>query len=327
MRRPWAGRRSRWAVVAIVAVAASGCGATPVPTRMPALPKLGAVQVLGIGDLGDPAMLLAGGKYYLFGTDDAPWHIPTEVSSNLVDWTRLPDAVPTDPAWADPDANDSSTWAPYAMQIGSTFFLYITVKDKAANRQCIAAMTSKSPGGPYKDGKGSPLICQPSLGGSIDPYVVSDDGLHLLWKSDGNCCGLPTAIWEQDLSPNGIDLTGQPHKIYSPDLAWQGGITENPAVIPATHGGWWLFYSGNYFDVTGYGTGIAWCPTLSGPCRDAAPAAVLSTGPNQFSPGGLGFFTGPHGKLTGVFATWNRPARNGIFRCCRQVDLVPVLSS
>jgi arabinan endo-1,5-alpha-L-arabinosidase len=151
-------------------------------------------------------------------------------------------------------------------------------------------------------------------------------GLHLVWKSDGNCCGLHAQLWEQDLTADGLSLTGRSHLLLTADLPWQAGIVENPALLRASRG-WWLFYSGNRFDVAGYATGLAWCPTLRGPCRETSESPFLAGTATQFAPGGLDFFRDAHGTEWAAFATWSRPPRNGRFYCCRPLNIAPVLSS
>ncbi|HVM66347.1 MAG TPA: glycoside hydrolase family 43 protein [Acidimicrobiales bacterium] len=278
------------------------------------------------GDFGDPAVVPTGASYVLFGTDDPPDHIPTATSSDLTTWLHGPDAVPVLPSWASPDPNDALTWAPAGATVGGRDLLYVSVHDAIADRQCIAVLAAHTPLGPYADARGSPLVCQAGLGGSIDPSVIDDDGLHLVWKSDGNCCGLPASLWEQDLRPDGLAVTGSAHRLLTADRAWQGGIVENPALLRASRG-WWLFYSGNRFNVAAYGTGLAWCPSLAGPCRETASSPYLAGTATEFSPGGLDVFRDAGGRRWAAFATWNRPPRHGRFFCCRSLDLAPVVSS
>ena len=121
------------------------------------------------------------------------------------------------------------------------------------------------------------------------------------------------------------------HRLLTAERPWQGGIIEEPAVIPAKGGGWWLFYSGNFFDKPEYATGLAWCSSLAGPCRETSDGPYLDTPAlqqqNQFAPGGLDTFRDGNGALWAVFDTWNRPTRNGRFRCCRSIQLAQILSA
>jgi hypothetical protein len=311
------------AVAAVALPSYSGGAHGPVPR----LPRLGSAHDAYDGDFGDPFVLSTRAGFVLFGTDDPPDHIPTATSSDLMHWVHGADAMPVLPQWASPDPTDSLTWAPAATVVGRRYLLYATVHAISADRQCIAVLTSATPLGPYRDARGAPLVCQVALGGSIDPNITSAGGrLHLAWKSDGNCCGLPASVWEQDLRPDGLALVGTAHKLLSATQRWQGGVIENPALLAAPGGGWWLFYSGNRFDVAAYATGLAWCPRLEGPCRETSSGPFLAGTASQFSPGGLDFFR-VRGHLMAAFATWNRPARNGRFFCCRSLDVAPVVTT
>jgi beta-xylosidase len=298
-------------------------------TRVPPLPRLGAIRDAYDGDIGDPSVLPVPGGYAVFGTDDAPDRVPTATSTDLLSWTTGPDAVPTLPSWADPDPGNDLTWAPSAIASGGGYLLFVTVHDLAADRQCVAVLVAAAALGPYRDGRGSPLVCQAALNGSIDPSVVVDaaGGHHLVWRSDSGCCGPPAILWEQDLRPDGLALVGEAHRLLTADRPWQDGVIENPAMLPASRGGWWLFYSGNRFDSPAYATGLAWCQRLAGPCREVSDHPFLAGSPTLQSPGGMDFFRDAAGRRWAAFATWNRPPRHGRFFCCRSVELAPILST
>jgi hypothetical protein len=309
------------------------------PTSVPALPVLGPAHDVYDGDLGDPFVLGvtgAGGRidsYVAFGTGDWPARVPTASSTDLQTWRQGGDALPDLPAWAGADPKNSLSWAPAALQTDRGFILYVTLPDAASGQQCIGAATSAVAQGPYTGVGDGPLLCQHDLGGSIDPALVRDGTgqLHLLWKNDGNSVGAASSLWEQRLTADGLGVTGVAHRLLGASLPWQGGIVEEPAMVPATGGGWWLYYSGNFFDRPEYATGLAYCPTIEGPCRDVSDQAVLATPAlaqdHQFAPGGLDTFLDSQGRRWAVFDTWNRPTRNGRFYCCRSLQLAEVLSA
>ena len=325
-------------LVAALLVARSG-GGHDAPTKTPPLPVLGPAHDVYDGDLGDPFVLGVTGasgkidQFVAFGTGDYPARIPTASSTDLTSWQRGGDALPQLPAWAGPDPRNSLSWAPAALQTDHGFILYVTLPDAASGQQCIGAATSPVPQGPYTGVGDGPLLCQHDLGGSIDPALVRDPAghLHMLWKNDGNSVGAASSLWEQSLTADGLGVVGQAHRLLTATLPWQGGIVEEPAMVPATGGGWWLYYSGNFFDRPEYATGLAYCPTLEGPCREVSDAAVLATPAlqqqNQFAPGGLDTFLDGQGRRWAVFDTWNRPTRNGRFYCCRSLQLAQVLSA
>ncbi|MCA1845342.1 MAG: glycoside hydrolase family 43 protein, partial [Actinobacteria bacterium] len=289
------------------------------------------------GDLGDPFILPVGTtgsttSFVAFGTGDWPARIPTARSRDLVTWEKGPDALPDLPGWAAADVRHSLSWAPAVLDTGHGYVLYVTLPDARSGQQCIGVATSPAPEGPYAEVGVGPLVCQHDLGGSIDPSVTrGDDGhLRLLWKDEGNTRGRSSGLWAQPLTADGLHLAGTPHRLLTAQRSWQEKIIEEPAVIPASGGGWWLFYSGSLFDTPTYATGLAYCPDLDGPCRETSGEPFLGTqGLNeqgQSAPGGLETFRDQHGALWAVFDTWNRPTRNGRFRCCRSLQLAPVLS-
>jgi len=318
-------------VATLVAVARQAGGdARPRP------PRIGQAHDVYDGDLGDPFILpvTAPGRaptFVAFGTGDWPSRVPTARSSDLTTWQEGPDALPELPSWAAPDPKNSFSWAPAALDTGHGFVLYVSLPDAQSGQECIGAATSAAPEGPYTGVGDGPLLCQHELGGSIDPTVTRDHSgkLHLLWKNDGNALGLPSTIWEQGLTDDGLGAVGPIHRLLTATESWQGGVIEEPAVIPASDGGWWLFYSGNYFDKPEYATGLAYCSSLDRPCTETSHAPFLATPqlaqPKQSAPGGLETFQDGHGGLWAVFDTWNRPTRNGRFYCCRSLQLAPIL--
>ena len=331
MRRRHRQVRAISLIGALSLLSLAGCSANR--TTAPNL-KLDAARDVFDGDLGDPFVLPVKSaqktsEYLVFGTNDDPAHVPLGRSFDLVHWQRIGDAMPELPPWAAPDPTNSLTWAPAVVHRSRDYLMYVTVPEASSGRECVAATVSTAPEGPYRDALGGPLLCQRELGGSIDPTVVTDGGgtRHLLWKNDGNCCGLPVGIWEQALAPDGLHIVGSAHRLLLADQPWEGGVIEEPAMLPARGGGWWLFYSGNAWDVAAYGTGLAYCSSIEGPCRNAKSGPVLESAPGQASPGGLETFVDAHGTRLAVFATWNRPARNGRFYCCRSLDLARVRSS
>jgi beta-xylosidase len=290
------------------------------------VPTIGPAQVVDQNDVADPSVLTVGSTYYLFGTTDWQSNVPTATSTDLVHWQDLPDSLPQLPSWAAPSI--SMTWAPSVIAIGGHYIMYVTTEERSSGLQCIAVATASSAAGPYVDRSTAPLVCQRGDGGSIDPDVVRDTagGLHLAWKSNGNCCGLPTFLWEQDLSPDGLHLVGAAHRLLAADEAWQDGNVEGPDLVAAPRG-WWLLYSGGDWRSSSYATGIAWCPTLDGPCRDALGAPLLPSTSAMRTPSGLSTFVDAHGRSWAAFTTTvlePSPWRPGRTYANRVLDVAPL---
>lgn len=253
----------------------------------------------------DPHVLRVGGTYYAYATFDAadPSNIRVIKSSDLANWEKIGDALPALPVWSPPNAG--LTWAPGVIQIEDRFVMYYTARDKESNRQCIGRGVSDNPAGPFMDNSTEPFICQVDLGGAIDPYPFRDDDekLYLLWKNDGNCCGLEVALWIQELSPDGMTLIGEPVKLLVRDQPWERPLIENPAVVEHNDR-YYLFYSANKWDSPFYAVSYAVCETVTGPCEKPLDEPWMEYIPQATGPGGQSFFTDEEGNLWMAYHAW-----------------------
>jgi len=288
----------------------------PDPAQPPATadPTAPGQQVNSGEDQTDPFLLSANGRFYLY-TSGKPFtdslNVPVASSTNFQRWSTVTDALPILPSWVTPGFN----WAPDVHQFGSTYVLYYTAHVEYLNEECIGAATSSSPTGPFSPFGVHPFICQSGLSGSIDPRVFTDSsGTNwMLWKSDENSrlLATPTILWSQRLTSDGLGLIGAPSYLMSPDEPWQGTIVEAPSMVEV-NGVYWLTYSGNWFNPSGYGIGVAWCLGPSGPCADLSNHALIATNDQGSGPGEASFYqdsTGVWMLYTPVMALWGGPPR------------------
>jgi beta-xylosidase len=323
-------------VVAVVLAVVLGAAPRSVSGAGRLLPRPGPVETVDQNDVGDPFVLLvppgitppadvpyldtgpdayqsapwsastaamakARGWYVLFGTTDWQENVPTAISVDLVHWTQAPDALPTLPSWAAPSI--SMTWAPAALRAPAGWVLYFSTEEESSQLECIGRAVSSTPAGPYVDRSTRPLLCQRTLGGSIDPSVVHapDGSTFLVWKNDGNAVGRPDALWSQRISGDGLSVVGPAYRLLGASQAWERGIVEAPAMLQASTGGYWLFYAGGSWDSNRYGTGVAFCSRVTGPCVDASTKPFLATSRTLISPGGLDTFVDHHGQRWAAF--------------------------
>jgi len=362
--------RATVVIASLVALAAAAAATGEVraasrsePDPASRAPTLGPIQTVDENDVGDPFILTVppgvnppgdlpytntgpdayvsapwtaadatsatrNGWYVLFGTTDWQSNIPTAVSNDRVHWTQAPDALPVLPSWAEPSI--SMTWAPAALNAGDRWILYFSTEEASSHLECIGRAVSSQPAGPYVDDSSQPMLCQRSLGGSIDPSVIAQGGQHyLLWKNDGNSSGKQDYLWSEALTRDGLRPEGQPHRLLVPTAPWTQGIVEAPAMVPSSGGGYWLFYSGGGWNSSRYGTGLARCTTVLGPCSNVGNHAFLATSRTVVSPGGLDTFTGHDGRLWAAFtalvlvpSTWH-PGR---YYYNRVLDIAPILT-
>lgn len=264
------------------------------------------------GDFADPFALKTSEALYVFASDTTTSrytqgaHIPEiELTQNSAfQGYYLGDALPQLPKWT----VSGFQWAPsvWARPNGTYVMYYSTpathpldcvAKPSGAgcirtakgptSAMCISAATSTNPAGPYVDDSSSAFVCPASQGGAIDPsiFITHDGTPWLLWKSDGDCCRLPTIIYSQQLAPDGLATVGPPHQLIGASQPWEGGLVEGPAMVES-NGNFWLYYSANQWGTDHYGIGIAHCSSVIGPCtKPLSHAWLSSSGGSQTDPG------------------------------------------
>jgi beta-xylosidase len=237
-------------------------------------------------DFPDPYVLLVGDTYYAYATTNgSTTNIRVIRSEDLVHWEELGDALPALPEWS--VLQSGYTWAPGVLQLGEQFLMYYVARDEEIDRQCIGVAVSDNPAGPFRDPNNEAFVCQANLGGSIDAYPFKDDDgkLYLLWKNDGNCCGLEVALWIER------------------DKPWERPLIENPAMVKHNDK-YYLFYSGNWWESHQYAIGYAVCETVTGPCEKPLDEPWFKYEAPVMGPGGEAFFTDTEGNLWMVYHAW-----------------------
>ena len=104
---------------------------------------------------------------------------------------------------------------------------------------------------------------------------------------------MPTTIYSQQLSADGLSVVGPAHRLIGATQSWEGNLVEAPSMIENADT-FWLFYSGNRWGTDNYGIGVARCATVVGPCTKPLDHAWLSStvsgGQSDPGPGGSEFF-------------------------------------
>jgi beta-xylosidase len=319
MRRSW---RDLLALVLTFGLSACSSAASPAPPSSPSGPtsqgtssvtKSPATATPALSgatydnpvyarDFPDPHVLVVDDTYYGYATNTGTSNVPVISSEDLSEWHHVGDAMPALPAWASPNFGD--TWAPGVIQIDDAFVLYHVSRDTDSGRQCIGVAVADAPEGPFQAASDEPFICQAELGGSIDPYPFEDDGrLYVYWKNDGNCCGKPVGLWVQELSPDGLRLSGEPGELIQRDQPWERPLIENPAMVKHEDA-YYLFYSGNWWASHLYAVGYATCETAVGPCVKPKDEPIFSFTPEATGPGGQAFFRDTDDDLWMAYHAW-----------------------
>ena len=230
-------------------IAMSGCSAQDIRS----VPAAATYQnpVLD-SDFPDPAILRASdGFYYVYATqgehEGVMRNIQVARSADLVNWTRLGDALPSKPSWA---SQTQDFWAPHVAEHDGVYYLYYSAKPDAALTDtsrglCLAVATARRPEGPFVD-RGTPLQCGEGFV-NIDPMSFDDpqSGRRLLYWGSGfgpikvQELGADRISFASGSSP--IDLVPV---IRSEDPAEYQRLVEG-VWVTFRRGFYYLFYSGD----------------------------------------------------------------------------------
>jgi arabinan endo-1,5-alpha-L-arabinosidase len=256
-------------------------------------------------DFPDPDVLRTGDSYHAYATNGGGFNVQVATSPDLEEWTPVVgDALPLLPSWALP----GKTWAPDVSEpTPGVFVMYFTAANISPQLQCIGVATATAAAGPFTAVGDGPIVCPADEGGAIDPATFTDaDGTrYLLWKNDGNCCGLDTWLQIAELSADGTTLVGETTRLLQQDQEWEGDLIEAPTLV-GRDGGYTLLYSANGYGGEEYATGYATADELLGPYTKGE-TPLLSTersGGRWIGPGGQDVVEGPEGDAI-LFHSWD----------------------
>jgi arabinan endo-1,5-alpha-L-arabinosidase len=296
-------RSSGLALGALVAVGATACA----PATQPAddVADDAPLPFVFDADFPDPDVLSTGGEYYAYATNGSGFNVQLATSTDLEQWTPVAtDVLPLLPGWSTP----GKTWAPDVSEpVPGSFVMYFTVANTSPQLQCIGVATATDPEGPFTPAGTGPIVCPPDEGGAIDPATFTDDDgtRYLLWKNDGNCCGLDTWLQVAELSPDGTSLVGETTRLLQQDQDWEGNLIEAPTLVEHD-GQYTLFYSANDYGGESYATGYANADSLLGPYTKGDTPLLSTERPDGrwLGPGGQDVVEGPDGEAI-LFHSWD----------------------
>ncbi len=261
-------------------------------------------------DFPDPDTLKVGDTYYAYGTNANGMNVQVMRSADMVHWDGPKEALPALPHWA--SLQSGLTWAPevWPTADAKTYVMYFVSRDTASDKQCVGLATSDKPDGPFKAQDDKPFICQTDQGGTIDPasFVDSDGSRYVLFKNDGNCCGIPTRLYIQKVSADDLTLEGQPTALIQNDQWWEGRVVEAPTLFKHNNK-YYLFYSANNYAGADYCIGYAVADTILGPYTKPLPGPFVATqsdkGPAVVGPGGQDVMVDAKGRTWLMYHSWD----------------------
>jgi beta-xylosidase len=256
-------------------------------------------------DFPDPDVLEIDGTYYAYATNGQTRNVQVATSTDLASWEMSDvDALPELPSWVIP----GKTWAPEVSQFRpGQFVMYTTTTNFDPTMQCIAVATADSPEGPFVIVGNRMLVCPEDEGGAIDASTFTDDDgtPYLLWKNDGNCCGLDTWLYLAPLSEDGLALAGKPTRLVQQDQEWEGNLVEAPTLVKRD-GTYVLMYSANDYGGDQYAIGYATADSITGPyTKGEEPLFSTDASDGVYTgPGGQDVVVAPDGTDRLAFHSW-----------------------
>lgn len=227
------------ASAALLLAACSGTTQTVAPINTKPGPDQYLNPVID-ADFPDPTVIRASdGFYYAYATQTTGVHIQVARSSDLVAWTRLPDALPAKPAWAQTSNN---FWAPDVHEHGGTYVMYFASQNDTTSGMCVGMATATTGAGPFTD-VGHPVLCGPNAT-AIDPMAFDDPQSgksYLYWGSSG----APISVRELAADGQSFAAGSSPTALVSPGSgSYDANLVEGPWVTyHAPY--YYLFFSGN----------------------------------------------------------------------------------
>jgi hypothetical protein len=295
-----------------------------------------------IGDAPDPDVVRDGPDYYAFTTGTV---LGNHIQA-LVDTSGSPQsgwrsytgtsygstALPNVPDWETPNTQTS----PGVFFWGGQWIMYYDAAmydyPAGTGNNCLAVATTPTltPTDPvFTDNPPIPFLCEPQLGGAIDPSPFVDPvtgNAYLVWKSNDGGSSQPARLWSQQLSSNGLSLVGSPQLLLTQDTVdypWESTI-ENPDMVDAG-GTYILLFSTGQWNSSSYSEDFATCAGPAGPCTQGQSSPVLSSYGSAAGPAGGSLFQDASGNWYLGYAAWQPGCTNYSCGGARRLFVAPVV--
>lgn len=289
------------------------------------------------GIFADPFVLVANGKYYMYGTwSTSNFYVYS--STDMKTWIKGEDGTDESRLCFDPKTTANTfvkgnkLWAPEVVYNAKTkkyVMFYSGYLDKADNAYPkVGVATSDSPTGPFVDVHGGPLLYPNEEVASIDASCfIDDDGQAYLYfcidctrnyiENYHNGIGYSVSqTWVIKLDETYTKTVGDAVLCVTPDQDWEfneEGTTcwnEGPYMYKYS-GHYYLTYSANPFWNNLYGVGLAWSTSPMGPFTKYAQNPIVTGIPGVTAGTGHSmFFTDLNGNLWCAYHTYTKSDLN-----------------
>ena len=210
--------------------------ATATPAWVPDLGNGQYKNPVLYADYSDPDVVRVGSDYYLTSSSfNAAPGLPILHSKDLVNWTIIGHALPTQPPRAryDQVQPGNGVWAPALRYHQGQFYLYYPDPDLG-----IFVITARQAAGPW-----SAPVCVKAAKGWIDPcpFWDEDGRAYLVHAFAGSRAGIKSVLHISELAPDGLRLLGEDKLVF--DGHQHHPTIEGPKLYKR-HGYYYIFAPG-----------------------------------------------------------------------------------
>ena len=276
-----------------------------------------AQEVASVLDGGDPTLIAADGRWWLYPTGGVDGGgLGVWSSDDLKNWRAHGGLLTkSDIDWIDDDgAPRHSLWAPDMLRANGRWYFYYSVGPQNPTPSRLGVAVCESPAGPCKD-SGTPLLSDARDGfEAIDPMAFRDAKSGKTYLYAGGSAGSTLRVFE--LADDLISIAREV-KIAQPPHFTEG------AFMHEREGTYYLSYSQGRWNASSYQLHYATAASPVGPWRYRG--VLLESDAKYKGPGHHSFAQGPRtGEWLIAYHRWEGQTGEGPYRGKRRIAIQPI---
>jgi len=264
---------------------------------------------------GDPTLIAADGRWWLYPTGGTEGTLEAWSSTDLKSWTSHgPLITKADIRWIDDDgAPKHSLWAPDMVAANGRWYFYYSVGPQNPTPSRLGVTVCKSPAGPCADSR-KPLLTGGNGFEAIDPMVFRDPKSGKAYLYAGGSAGATLRVFE--LARDYVTIAREV-KVEQPPHFTEG------AFMHLRGGVYYLSYSFGRWNASSYQVHYATAPSATGPWTYRG--ILLKTDDTYKGPGHHSFARdSKSGSWLIAYHRWEGQTGDGPYRGKRRIAIQPI---
>lgn len=274
-----------------------------------------AEDVPSVVDGGDPTLIRADGRWWLYRTGGASGALEALSSTDFKTWRIAGTLVAkSDVPWIDDDGvPHHSLWAPDMVAANGRWYFYYSVGPQNPTPSRLGVAVCRTPAGPCRD-SGRPLLTGGNGFEAIDPMVFRDPKSRRTYMYAGGSAGATLRVFEL-----ARDMTRIRREV---PVSQPPSFTEG-AFMHLRDGVYYLSYSHGRWDASSYQVRYATAPTPTGPWRYRG--VILQSDDRYKGPGHHSFVRdSASGAWLIAYHRWEGQVGDGPYRGTRRIAIQPI---